>query len=372
MTSSQPASTSSPVQLSREIIAQIDFIVKVFLSLTVVFEYDMLMIYCFTEGDLMLLKAEKSYIFQENPEAPSCHASTLLPLPDGRILTAWFAGDHESADDVGIWTSVLKDGIWSAPHRVSPETDVAHWNPVLHLTKDGTIILYYKYGPKICSWVTKYMTSPDGEHWSEAKELVPGDTFGGRGPVKNKCLRLSDGRLLAPASIEPTREEWTPFIDVSLDDGYTWEKQPLMERPEYDGDPVGMIQPSLWEDEKGVHCLLRSNKGAVYHSDSENGCDWCTPYRTVLPNNNSGLDLDRDGKGRIWLVYNPVEDNWGKRYPLTLAMSADGGETFTDMLQLEATEGEYSYPAVVANGSILYITYTYHRKKIVFWKIELE
>ena len=33
----------------------------------------------------------------------ACHASTVLPLADGRVLTAWFGGSHESAPDVGIW-----------------------------------------------------------------------------------------------------------------------------------------------------------------------------------------------------------------------------------------------------------------------------
>jgi len=325
----------------------------------------------------MIIKAEKTYIFQHNPVAPSCHASTLVTLPDGRILAAWFAGQREGADDVGIWSSVCENGIWSEAKRVSDETGIAHWNPVLHLKKDGTIILFYKYGPVIKRWFTKFVTSKDGVNWSEPAELVPGDGignegFGGRGPVKNKCLRLSDGRLLAPASIEPTKDDWIPFIDISEDDGVTWEKCPLMERPLYEGEPVGMIQPTLWEDEKGVHCLLRSNKGAIYRSDSANGTDWCMPYRTVLPNNNSGLDLDKDSEGRIWLVYNPVTENWGKRSPLTLAVSFDSGETFRDVLNLEVRPGEYSYPAIIAEGNRLRITYTYDRTKIVFWEILTE
>ncbi|MBR6789373.1 MAG: exo-alpha-sialidase [Oscillospiraceae bacterium] len=320
----------------------------------------------------MIIKAEKTYIFRHNPEAPSCHASTLLPLPDGRILTAWFAGEREGADDVGIWTSVLENGTWSAPKRVTPEMGTAHWNPVLHLKKDGTIVLFYKFGPNVSSWITKFVTSRDGKNWSAPKELVPGDDFGGRGPVKNKCLRLSDGRLLAPASIEPTKEDWIPFIDISEDDGGTWEKCPLMQRPEYEGSPVGMIQPTLWEDEKGVHCLLRSNKGAVYRSDSPDGRIWDMPFRTALPNNNSGLDLDKDGAGRLWLVYNPVTENWGRRYPLTLAVSIDGGDNFTDVFSPEVNEGEYSYPAVIADGNTLFITYTHNRERIAFWKITLE
>ena len=64
--------------------------------------------------------------------------------------------------------------------------------------EDGKIILFYKVGKLISEWVTWYMESEDEGHtFSEPQELVPGD-IGGRGPVKNKPIRLSDGTVLAP------------------------------------------------------------------------------------------------------------------------------------------------------------------------------
>lgn len=57
----------------------------------------------------------------------------------------------------------------------------------------------------------------------------------------------------------------------------------------------GVIQPTLWESSPGtVHMLLRSTEGSIYRSDStDGGVSWCPPYDTGLPNNNSGIDLDR-------------------------------------------------------------------------------
>ena len=60
----------------------------------------------------MILEAKKEYVFLFNSKAPSCHASTVLPLPDGTVLTAWFAGQREGADDVGIWAAIRKDDAW--------------------------------------------------------------------------------------------------------------------------------------------------------------------------------------------------------------------------------------------------------------------
>lgn len=319
----------------------------------------------------MLLSAKKEYIFSPFPGLENAHASTVLPLDNGDVLAAWFGGKREGDDSVEIWLSRRTADGWSAPVVVSEKDDVPHWNPVLHQRLDGTIILYYKYGKEIPFWQTRYVESPDGGvTWSAPKELVPGDDSGGRGPVKNKCLRLDDGTLLAPASTEQHRR-FMAFIDVSHDDGYTWQRCELMERPRYKGAYVGLIQPTLWQSDEGVHCLMRSSKGALYRSDSfDGGRTWQKPRRTRMPNNNSGVDCDRDEKGRLWLVCNPVAENWGVRHPLTLFVSLDNGKHFTEIMKLEAGNGEFSYPAIVCKGNKLYITYTYLRKKIVCWEIE--
>ena len=322
----------------------------------------------------MIKSAIKEYIFEKNPKAPSCHASTILPLDNGKVIAAWFGGAHEGDNSVEIWVSIRDtDGSWSTSVSVSEGDNIAHWNPVLHQQKNGTIILYYKHGEEIPDWITRYIVSSDGgETWSKPETLVPGDTSGGRGPVKNKCIMTSKGLLLAPASTEQNKK-WIPFIDVSYDDGITWEFNGYMERPKYKGAYVGLIQPTLWESDKGVHCLMRSNKGAVYRSDSsDGGISWCKPYRTRIPNNNSGIDCVKDASDRIWLIYNPVDINWGVRHPLSLAYSKDNGKHFSEVLIPEPGNGEFSYPAITCKDNTLYISYTYKRKQIVFWKIELE
>ena len=322
----------------------------------------------------MIKSAKKEFIFRKNEKAPSCHASTVLPLSDGTVLAAWFGGAHEGDNDVEIWISKRDtEGNWSTPVSVSEDDNIAHWNPVLYMQENGRIILYYKHGETIPDWITRYITSDDnGTTWSSPLTLVPGDTSGGRGPVKNKCIKLKNGTVLGPASTEQNKK-WIPFIDMSLDDGITWQFNGLMERPKYKGAYVGLIQPTLWESDEGVHCLMRSNKGALYRSDSyDNGLSWSKPARTRLPNNNSGVDCVKDDSGRLWLIYNPVDVNWGVRHPLSLAYSKDNGKHFTEVLVPEPGNGEFSYPAITCKDNTLYITYTYKRKQIVFWKIELE
>ena len=328
----------------------------------------------------MKIIAKKEVINKAGTPTENCHASTVLPLENGEILAAWFGGTKEGKDDVKIYLSKRKDNKWGEPVRISVDEDTPHWNPVLVKLNDGRIALYFKYGKSIALvWKTFVTYSSDnGETWTTPVELVEGDTSGGRGPVKNKAIYLADGTLIAPASHEPTKETWAAFCDLSKDNGKTWEMSEYV--PAGIGeDLVPLIQPTLWQDDKGdVHMLLRSSKERVYRSDSaDGGKTWCKAYDTGLLNPNSGIDLVRDGDG-IYLVYNPTAKNWGDRTPLLLAVSKDNGDTWENILTFEEAEVgreedvEYSYPAITAYGGKLHITYTYNRVSIVYWEVSIE
>lgn len=322
------------------------------------------------------MNIKKEFIFETDKHFNECHASTLLKLNDGSILAAWFAGTKEGKDDVRIFYSKKINGKWNEPKLLETGKDLPHWNPVLLLKNDGTIRLFFKTGKKISHWVTEYCDSSDGgESWTATEVLVKDDCSGGRGPVKNKCIRTSKGLLLAPASTEQTKQLWRCFIDISEDDGNTWSKQNYIVRPKkLPTGLVGMIQPTLWEDENGViHSLMRTNKGYVYHSQStDGGRKWSKAEKTEIPNNNSGIDCVKAADGNIYLVCNPVEENWGERSPLVLMKSTDNGKSFDIISVLEERQGgEFSYPAIISSENKLHITYTYDRKNIVYCEIEL-
>ncbi len=334
----------------------------------------------------MFRHVDKENVLTGKPPFEACHASTLAPLPNGDLFCAWFAGSREGADDVAIWGARRTGGVWQKP-EILQQSGEPHWNPVLFVCGDGSVLLFFKVGREIASWRTLLSVSRDScRTWSPARELVPGDR-GGRGPVRNKAIVLSSGRWLAPASLE--NGPWRCFADRSDDGGKSWEKSneifiPLSGDGEksaaYREIPVseqsfsgrGVIQPTLWESSPDqVHMLMRSTEGLIYRSDSEDGGEtWCTGYATELPSNNSGIDLDRSDDGRLFLVYNPVGKNWGPRFPLCLACSEDNGKTWNNAYTLEAQEGEYSYPSVNCCGNSLFVTYTDCRKNIAFWQFD--
>lgn len=320
---------------------------------------------------------QHQHIFRPEKYFKQCHASTVCRLKSGVLVCVWFGGEHEKAPDVGIWCARKEEtGVWSEPVKVADRDGIPCWNPVLCEREDGTLLLFYKVGNEIPDWQTFVKESTDqGVTWGKERELVPGD-IGGRGPVKNKCLLLEDGGMLAPASLE--RGSWRCFTDRSCDGGMTWERSAFVPADSETFAGEGVIQPALWQDGEGIlHMLMRSSEGAIYRSDSaDSGRTWSRARRTNLPNNNCGIDLARLADGRLVLVYNPVSGNWAARSPIAFSVSEDEGENWgkpqiLDHVPCDQNQvwAEFSYPAIVACGQDVYITYTWKRKTIAFWQI---
>jgi len=316
----------------------------------------------------------------------NCHASTVVALPSGDLLCAFFAGSREGNPDTTITLCSKRDGHWTPPVRPFANTGVAQWNPVLHAEGERCWI-FFKVGATVQNWTTYISESGDGgRSWSEPRVLVPGDSSP-RGPIKNKPIVLSNGAWLAPGSVE--REPlWDAYVDSSPDSGATWSRSfvPLEHRtePSSRNEPLweglqsealwendlnrvfswdGVIQPTLWESAPGcVHMLLRSTRGRIYRSDSTDyGKTWASAYPTSLPNNNCGIDLAKMPSGRLVLAFNPISQNWGRRSPLSVAYSDDNGESWSAPFHLETEPGEYSYPAIIVHGTEIHVTYTWKR-----------
>jgi predicted neuraminidase len=301
-----------------------------------------------------------------------CHASTILRHSDGTLQCCFFAGSEEGKNDVAIWTSYCRQDNWSSPEILVKSDDTPHWNPVLFSPNPNLAYLYYKTGETIADWRTFFIKSKDnGITWSNPEELVPGDTSGGRGPVKNKPILLSDKIIASPSSTE--QGQWRAFVDLSSDGGKTWRRSSFVPAP---SEEHKLIQPTLWQSSQSkLHMLLRSNKGKIYRSDSDDaGLSWSTAYPTSLPNNNSGIDLVKTSDGLLLVIYNPESKDWGTRRQLCLAFSSDNGKTWRNKKLLNSSaedkcgeeKNEYSYPAIIYSEGIIYLVYTYHRRNIKF------
>ena len=349
---------------------------------------------------------------------PMCHGSCLTALPNGSLLCVWFGGSREGAADTEIYFSVgrpcytavkekkpdsgrehIHDGRvqetlevscdWTEPVCITNMPE-ACWNPVL-LVQHEHVLLFFKTGNKIADWKTMVMLSrTDPVYWGHPRPLVPGDSTGGRGPVRTKPILLPSGRICAGGSIE--RGEWQCFCDYSDNYGITWNRTALLglnllalnlpEAGEHgQAEPVavselpplsaqsfngrGVIQPVIWQEMGRLHMYMRSTEGYIYSSVSEDeGKHWTDPQPTELYNNNSGFDVIRVPGGRLFLACNPVRGNWGARTPLALFMGREDGSRWEMFLRLEKGKGEFSYPSLTYAFNGLWVSYTYNRENI--------
>jgi len=319
------------------------------------------------------------------------HATTIVETEGGDILCAWFGGAVEADPNVAIWMSRrTAGGGWSPQHVAADEPDIACFNPVLFCV-DERLWLFYQAGSSPEDWTGYYRTSDDdGYTWSEST-IMPAGLFG---PIKNKPIRLADGRIACPSSTE-SYQTWAGWIHIydpateiwairgPLTVPGTWERQ----------RQHGVIQPTLWEVEPGhVVALLRSTQyiGAVCRSDSYDGGEtWSPAYMTDLPNPNSGIDVVKLVDGRVVLIYNhslrddpttagpgvpeiPGQMPYG-RGTIHIAVSNDDGATWSDPWVVEDGGREYAYPAIiqVSDGTV-HTTYTWNRTGLRYAAFSLD
>jgi predicted neuraminidase len=314
----------------------------------------------------------EEFVYESAP-FPSCHASTILELPSGELLCAFFGGTAERHPDVEIRLSRKPPGgSWTAPASVadgvqSEDKRLPTWNPVLFQERGGNVMLFYKVGPSPSQWWGMVKTSSDGGRtWSEAQKL--GDNL--IGPVKNKPIQLANGAIVAGSSAEDNG--WRVRVERSTDGGKTWK----LVGPINPEAKIGAIQPTLLTYPDGriqMLCRTRSEHGFIAQSWSEDGgLTWSKLEAAVLPNNNSGLDGVTLRDGRQLLVYNHstrTQEGMGHkgRGILNVALSRDGiaWEAALILDHLDESGKQFSYPAVIqARNGMVHIVYTWHRKRI--------
>ena len=59
----------------------------------------------------------QEFVMREDRPFDSCHASTLLKLKDGGVLTAYFGGSWEKSPDTAIWVSRRRNDSWESLRR---------------------------------------------------------------------------------------------------------------------------------------------------------------------------------------------------------------------------------------------------------------
>ena len=346
-------------------------------------------------------------IFQ--PQPLHTHGSTLVTLPNGDILCAWFMGSGErSADDVKIMGARLRKGdkTWSSPFEMADTYNIPDCNPVLFLNGAGKLHLvwiavganrweasilrvrtstdYLKSGAPVWSWQDNIILKPDDKFASEVTSKFKSSPSRGHGwsayaapydqlivdaskdivkrstgwMTRIKPLVLSNGRILLPLYSDGYNFS---LVAISDDDGKTWRASlPMVGR--------GNVQPALALRKDGhIIAFMRDNGDApsrVQVSESiDNGDTWSTAVETEIPNTAS-VEILVLKDGRWIFVGNDHEDG---RHRLSLFVSNNEGKNWSSkyLLENEAEgKGSFSYPSLTqSDDGTIHITYSHELGK---------
>ncbi|MGB9877042.1 MAG: sialidase family protein [bacterium] len=299
-------------------------------------------------------KIKEDFPFITDDRFPSCHASTLVEMPNHNLLCAFYAGAYEGSPDSAILASEYQaeNATWLPPKIIADTPNLPEGNPVLFLDEQGVLWLFFvtMLGKGWDTCKVKFQQSFDlGKSWGQPKILH--DELGWM--TRNKPLTLANGDVILPMYDE---RDWTSFFLISEDKGKSWFPTHKLIAP------VGIIQPAVVEREAGeLFAFMRcgsEGKNIWFSRSRDWGRNWTNPQPISLPNPNSGIDAISLQEGGMILAFN---NSSSKRTPLTLAYSEDG-YNWEIIGDVENEDGEFSYPCLLqTRDGLLHLTYTYKR-----------
>ncbi|MBT3272094.1 MAG: exo-alpha-sialidase [Spirochaetales bacterium] len=327
------------------------------------------------------MKHERFMIAEGTDEHPRNDSATTVELPDGTLFMIWMefmASEWVSGDEAPnhlVSKRSADAGKTWGDFRVEVETapgDKSVYNSSLLLLPENELLFFYiRYNHLV--WgdpleVSGYMkrSKDGGRTWTPPVAMWERDSLCG---AHDTLLRLKDGRLLKPVERMPV---WcTPPTGVSSsgclfsdDNGYTW-----TESPDWIRLPLrGSMEAHIAEASDGrLVMAVRNDLGSVFLSSSfDRGESWSKAQSTGLSSPESMPVIKTiPGSGDLILIWNNSEydpgfvSHFGKRTPLTAAISRDCGETWECRKNLiDDPTLQISNPACVfTSAGTAFITY---------------
>ena len=270
----------------------------------------------------------------------------VIELNDGRLMLVYMefsgTGSDEAKTRFVSQESADRGKTWLG-HRVIAETepgDMNVYSPTLIRSSDGGILLIF---------MRQHETSPPTSTHHAWKSTDEGRTFKPwsvfcKGTTYNVCnavvKRMKSGRLLLPVTFtHETGPGYGGVVLLSDDDGLTWsEAKSRISLP-----MRGVMEPHVEQASDGrVLMIVRSQLGSIQMSESsDDGLTWTLPKSTGLKSPESCPELTRiPSTGDLLVVWNNSYDpkffsHFGKRSPLTAAVSRDSGKTWQHLRDIE-------------------------------------
>lgn len=289
---------------------------------------------------------------------------SAIELKDGSLLLCWQEFQKGQGDSDffpnRLVTKTSKDGgrTWG-DYRVLVEPssgDVNVFSPNFVRLANGDILFVFmrylsfsqaqnKYPPtSAVAWISKdegKTFRPHGVLWKTSYNSF----------ASSAIKKTAGGRILLPLNRDLSNkgqaDHWEGGLIYSDDGGTTWK-----ESDNWIDLPMRGIMETHVEElrDKRLLMIMRTQLGAVFQSDSsDGGKTWSKPQTTGLKSPESCPDLVKiPSTGDLMLIWNnslydsKYYSHFGKRTPLTVAISRDDGRTWSHIKNIE-TDPNWAY-----------------------------
>lgn len=320
-------------------------------------------------------------VCKADDDLPRHSEATIIELRDASLLMAWqrfeksgFGSGDEAPSTISLMDSKDGGSTWGNFRIIAgrEEGDVNLYSPNFLRLQNGDILLLYKKYKQLTPGMPQLTTAYAIRSADEGKTFGPPEILWDRERMgfSNSCIkRLSTGRVILPVTYTEG-DLWRPNEKIHVrvcysdDDCATW----TIGQKNISLPMRGAMEPFVAELTDGrLIMVMRSQLGSLFKSYSaDRGENWdhpqttglsipeSCPYVTNVPDSDKIMVIWNNAKYDMHFV-----SHYGKRTPLTAALSDDGGVTFTDYWNIEDDPNvAYSNPGITwKNDGTCLLTY---------------
>lgn len=316
------------------------------------------------------------------------HGVVLMPFK-GQLYAQWQSSDRdEDAPETVVLYSVSKDGAeWSEPKALTEPWAEGYKSSGGWWTDGETLVAYINVWPADVEprgGHVEYVTSTDGETWSEPKPVLMADGSPLEGIFEQDPHALPAGRIINSAHFQPGLLATPIYTDDPLGVG-GWQKGAFENLPHEDPSITRELEPSWFIRADGTAVSIFRDQGNTFYKiasvSQDNGETWSSPVLTNMPDARTKQSAGNLPDGTAFMVGNPTANK--SRFPLAVVLSEDGyrfDHAFllrsSDDMQPLRFEGQYkrpgySYPKSIVWNDHLYVSYATNKEDAQLTRVPL-
>lgn len=308
----------------------------------------------------------------------------------GKLYCMWQSSSKdEDSNDTWVAYSISEDEgkTWGSPRPLAQANHTEYFTSGGWIVEHDTLIAFidgWKIGIEPKEGCTYYMTSSDGETWSQPQSVMMADGSVMKGVLEQDPLRLSNNRMIGAVHFQPGLHVCPVFTDdTSGRSG--WRKGHFT--GEDRGKQSRELEPSQYVRTDGSIVMLFRDQSSTFRKlasySHDRGLTWSKPVVTNIPDARTKQCAGNLPDGSAYMVGCPV--NGKQRYPLVLMLSKDGccfdrgyllRSGKTDDLPARRYDGKYktlgyNYPKAMIHQGWLYVSYSTNKEDVQYTRIKL-